>query len=130
MKLSIISPIAAALVLTGCATDRVAPRDRGEARLAAMLAGRVAGEPRSCISAFDANRMQVIDQTAIVYDAGKTIWVSRPSDPKSLNSDDIVVIKRTGSQLCKQDVIRTVDRVNHFTTGVVFLGDFVPYEER
>ena len=103
---------------------------RAEARLAKMLEGRVAGEPRSCISALDSSRLQILDRTAVVYDAGGTIWVSRPDDPNSLDSRDIVVIRRTGGQLCKQDLIRTVDRTGHFTTGVVFLGDFVPYRRR
>ncbi len=73
------------------------------------------------------SNLQLIDATAIVYDAGRTIYVARPKNPRSLDADDILVIKRTGSQLCKQDIIRTVDRSFGFTTGVVFLGDFVPY---
>jgi len=127
MKMTLFAVTAASLALAGCVHDRAAADDRGEARLAAMLAGRVAGEPRSCVSAYDSSRLQIIDRTAVVYDAGSTIWVSRPSDPRSLDTRDIVVIERTGSQLCKQDVIRTVDRTGGFATGVIFLGDFVPY---
>lgn len=108
------------------ATDESAV-SKGEARLAKMLEGRVAGKPQSCISATLSNRLQIIDETAMVYDAGKTIYVARPENPRSLDADDVLVIKRTGSQLCKQDIIRTVDRSFGFTTGVVFLGDFVPY---
>ena len=92
-----------------------------------MLEGRVAGQPRSCISAFSFDRMQILDHTAMIYETGDTIWVSRPAYPHSLDTSDIVVIKRTGGQLCKQDIIRTVDRTNGFTTGVVFMGDWIPY---
>ncbi len=123
----------AALALSGCATAgapaRHAFQDREEAKLATMLQGRVAGQPRSCISAFDLSRMQIINHTAMVYKSGDTIWVSRPADPHSLDTSDIVVIKRTGGQLCKQDIIRTVDRTGGFTTGVVFMGDWVPYKK-
>jgi len=104
--------------------------EKGEARLAQLLEGRTAGEPVSCVSAVRSNRLRVIEHVGVVYDAGKTIYVSRPSDPKSLGPWDIPVIERFGSQLCKTDVIRTVDRNGGYVTGPVFLGDFVPYTKQ
>lgn len=101
--------------------------EKGQKELAKMLEGRVAGQPVSCINQNRTDRLKVIDQTAIVYDAGKTIYVARPSDPRSLDDNDILVINRFGSQLCTNDMIRTVDRSAGFMTGVVFLDDFVPY---
>jgi hypothetical protein len=104
---------------------------KGEARLSKLLDGRDPGKPVSCVPAqLGSDRMQVIEGTAIVYDAGSTVYVARPDDPKSLDSDNILVVDRFGSQICKQDVIRTVDRYSGFTTGVVFLGDFTPYKKR
>ncbi|GGD48021.1 hypothetical protein [Croceicoccus pelagius] len=118
----------AVIALSGCATTTMgASVERGEARLAEMLAGRTAGEPQSCISAYASSRLKVIDETAVVYDAGDTIYVARPDNPRSLDTKDVLVIERTGGQLCKQDVVRTVDRTLGFNTGVVFLSDFVPY---
>ena len=104
--------------------------EKGEARLAKMLEGRTAGEPVSCITAIRSNGLRVIEHVGVVYDAGKTIYVSRPSDPKSLGPWDVPIFERLGSQLCKTDLVRTVDRTNGFTTGVVFLGDFVPYTKQ
>lgn len=128
MKNLIFALAAAALGTTTAAhaAPDTAP-SKGEARLAKMLEGRTAGEPKSCISARLDSKLQVIDETAIVYDAGSTIYVARPENPRSLDANDILVIKRFGSQLCKQDIIHTVDRMSGFMTGVVFLGDFVPY---
>lgn len=103
--------------------------ERGEAKLAKMLAGRTAGKPQSCISAQVSDRLQIIDQTAIVYDVGETIYVARPDQPKSLNTDDVIVIDRLAGELCKQDVVRTVDQSSGFTTGTIFLGDFIPYRK-
>ncbi|MFB0611192.1 hypothetical protein [Aurantiacibacter poecillastricola] len=121
--------LAFALGLTAaCTTTQMGGAEEGEARLATMLEGKTAGEPQSCIPAFLDNRLRIIDETAVVYDAGDTIYVARPDNPRSLDSRDILVIERTGSQLCKQDVVRTIDRTQGYTTGVVFLGDFVPYE--
>lgn len=122
-------PIALGLALaTGCAH---APGEttsaEGEARLAEMLAGKTAGKPQSCIPARPTSDLTIIDETAVVYEAGSTIYVARPENPESLDSWDVLVVERFGGQLCKQDIIRTVDRSSGFTTGVVFLGDFVPY---
>jgi len=126
-----LRPSAAALVLgavlAGCAHTEGTRVEREEARLATLLEGRVAGEPESCIAVFNIDRLRIYDRTAVTYETGDTIWVARPTDPRSLDTRDIVVVRRTGSQLCKQDVIRTVDRTSGITTGVVFLDDFVPY---
>ncbi len=118
---------ATALALTGAAASAQTLAEKGEARLAKILEGRVAGEPVSCIPAPRSNRLEVIEHVGVVYDAGKTIYVARPQDPKVLGRHDALIVERIGSQLCKQDVTRTFDRNLGFTTGVVFLSDFVPY---
>jgi len=117
----------AALALTGTTAVSARTPEQNEAKLARMIEGRTAGEPVSCISALQSNRIEVIEHVGIVYDAGNTIYVARPTDPRQLGRDDIVVIDRFGGQLCHNDVIRTVDRYQGFTTGAVFLDKFVPY---
>jgi hypothetical protein len=128
-KIALAAALLATAIAAPAATDTAYAK--GEARLAKLLAGRDAGKPVSCVSMqLDSQSMQVIEGTAIVYNAGSTIYVARPDDPTSLDSDNILVINRFGSQICKQDVIRTVDRYSGFTTGAVFLGDFTPYKKR
>jgi hypothetical protein len=122
----------AALALAGSAASAghisAAERQKGEAKLARLLEGRVAGEPVSCINTMRTNRLEVIEGVALVYNAGKTIWVARPLDPMMLGRDDAVVMDRfSPSRLCVQEQMRTVDRYDHFHTGVLFLKDFVPY---
>ena len=117
----------AAPALAGTTAALARSAEQNEAKLARMLEGRTAGEPVSCISALQSNRIEVIEHVGIVYDSGDTIYVARPSDPRQLGRDDIVVIDRHSSQLCANDVIRTVDRYQGFTTGAVFLDNFVPY---
>ncbi len=127
MKKIILAAVAASLTLTasaGIAQNRRGPD--GGRPLAKLIAGRVPGKPVSCISAQISNRLQIIDHTAVVYDSGRTLYVAKPRDPRTLNSDDILVINRFGSQLCKQDIIRTVDRTSGFMTGIVFPGRFHP----
>ena len=131
MKKAIIALAAASLALGGGTALAESPNvSEGESKLAEMLAGYVvAGEPQSCIPARVSRRLEVIDETALVYDAGNTLYVARPKDPESLDESDILVIDRFGTQLCASDVIRTVDRYSGFMTGVVFLSDFVPYRK-
>jgi hypothetical protein len=120
----------AALVLGGAGAASAKSAEENEAKLARMLEGYTAGEPVSCISALHSTRIEVIEEVGIVYDAGDTIYVARPTDPRQLGRNDIVVIDRFGGQLCNTDVIRTVDRYQGFTTGAVFLDKFVPYTKQ
>lgn len=101
--------------------------ERSEARLAKMLEGRVAGEAESCITTFRSNDLRVMEHVGLVYEQGDTIWVGRASNPRQLGSSDVPVIERMGSQLCRTDIINTVDRYSGFYTGSVFIDGFVPY---
>ncbi len=100
----------------------------GEEELAELLEGRVAGEPTRCISDFRGQRgLRVIDGTALVYGRGNTIYVNRTKNPDSIDDDDVLVVRKFGTQLCKLDLVTTVDRLSGFYSGNVFLEEFVPY---
>lgn len=119
--------LAATALVAGGAAVQAKPRLTPEQRLEKLLEGRVAGKPTSCISSFDTRDMEIIDGVALVYKSGTTLYVNKPRNPEDLDSDDILVIRPTGSQLCRLDMVNTVDRMGHFTTGFINLGDFVPY---
>ena len=96
-------PIAAVLIATSVFSLSVAadakPRLAPEAKLAKMLDGRVAGEPQNCIYLPTIRSTRIIDKTAIIYDAGRTLWVNRPrSGAESLNDDDILLHQVRGDQ--------------------------------
>ncbi|MFO7325718.1 MAG: hypothetical protein DIU62_008385 [Pseudomonadota bacterium] len=121
--------IAAALAFTGAVADAADRKEQNEARLARMLEGRVAGEPVNCITAFRTSGLMVLENVGLVYDAGEVIYVARPRDPEGLGPDDIVIMERSGSQICTTDIIRTIDRATGFHSGVVFIDKFVPYRK-
>ena len=129
MKAILATTIAAVLFAGSAPLAAETRAERGEARLAEMIEGRTAGEPRSCITAFDSNRVRVIEHVGIVYEGGDTVWVARATNPRDLDSFDVPIFERQGSQLCRTDIIRTVDRSTGMQTGSVFLTDFVPYTE-
>lgn len=104
------------------------PLTKGEARLAKLLEGRVAGEPVRCIRTLPNQRMQTIDRTAYVYGSGNTIYVQRTRNPDQINASDALVTARfNASELCRLDQMTTVDPVLGVFTGAVFFDDFVPY---
>ena len=116
--------VLAAIPATASAREKLAPEDQ----LAKLLEGRIAGEPQNCITLSMARSSQVIDKTAIVYRVGSTLWVNRPEGgASSLDDDDILVTKLSGSQLCSIDAVQLHDRSSHMYSGFVSLGKFVPY---
>lgn len=118
---------AGSLLLAGVAAD-AKPRLTPEQALAKSLEGRVAGEPVDCIYTPRVMSTRIYDKTAIVYDAGRTVWVNRPrSGASALDDSDILVTHPFGSQLCSVDIVRLIDRSGGFWHGSIGLGEFVPY---
>lgn len=125
--IKLVFAAAGAALLAGAGAVQAKPRETGEERLARLIEGRVAGAPVSCIHRSDQNDLQIIDKTALVYGSGRTIYVNRPRNARDLDSNDILVTRLTGSQLCKLDSVRLRDRMANMPTGFLLLGDFVPY---
>jgi len=129
-----IAAVAASIAVAACLALAPAadakPKLTGEAKLAKMLEGRVAGKPVSCIPLNQTNNTTVIDKTAIVYQVGRTLYVNRPTNADQLDDDDILVTKTSLSQLCNVDTIQLRDRsVPYMWRGFVGLRDFVPYRK-
>ena len=109
---------------TASAREKLAPEDQ----LAKLLEGRIAGEPQDCLPLTSLRSSQIIDKTAIIYRVGSTLWVNRPDGgASSLDDDDILVLKTSGSQLCSIDSIQLHDRSSQKYSGFDSLGKFVTY---
>jgi hypothetical protein len=103
-------------------------RRGGEAELARVLEGRVAGEPVDCIDLHRVRSSRVIEDTAIVYDAGGTLYVNRPRNgAEELNRFDAMLTRLPTTRLCSVDTVTMFDTTSRMMTGIVFLGEFVPY---
>lgn len=132
MRKTVAVILAAATLLWVSVAADARPRIAPEAKLAKLLDGRVAGEPQDCIFLPSIRGSHVIDHTAIVYDAGRTLWVNRPrSGAESLDDDDILFtdLHGSGSSLCSIDIVQLLDRYSNFYSGFVGLGEFVPYRK-
>lgn len=129
-----IIPVLAAAALTGCAAtpQEVARADAADARVAAKLTDRLAGytpgEPTSCARTI--NLQSDVYGDTIVYRDGRTLLVNRTNGGCfGLRRDDIIVTRSFGTQTCRGDLVRTVDRTNGFPSGACAFGDFVPYRK-
>jgi hypothetical protein len=117
-------------LLASASAMAVTPREQatGEARLAKILDGRVAGQPVDCIDLHNVDSTEIVDGTAIVYHDGPRLYVNRPENGLDQLDDDSILLTRTFStELCNVDTVHLIDRTSRFERGFVGLGRFVPY---
>lgn len=124
-----ISLLLTSLALAGAVSASAEEPTRGEAKLAEMLEGRVAGEPANCLNESQRDSIQIVDGTAIVFRDGGTLWVNRPAGAQFLSRSDLPVFHQFSSQLCRLDQVELRDRLGSGTIPGprLALGDFVPY---
>jgi hypothetical protein len=123
-KMSIL--IAASLAAFAAAAPAASPNP--EERLERALRGRVAGEPVHCIDMHRVHGSTIIPGIGVIYDAGSILYLNRPdSGAESLDRWDVLVTRLYTSQLCSTDTVDLIDQGSHAYSGVLFLGDFVPY---
>ncbi len=113
-----------ALALTGCATAASAPSGDNVVR---ELAGRVAGQPRSCIDTIPGQNVRALDSTTLAYEQGPVLWVTRlRSNCPGLSPTYAVIIESRTGQYCSGDHVRALDQGN-IPSRICFLGDWTPY---
>lgn len=128
MKLNKLIPATLALAALAAAIPAAAKHEQGEAKLAKLLDGRVAGAPVHCLSSSQRRDMQVVDKTAFVFKYGDTLYVNRPAGANFLTWSDVPVFKIWGDQLCDKDLVHLHDRSSGMPGPALSLGDFVPYK--
>ena len=126
MRKIAIALTAASALLAGPALE-ARSRQTPQQELAKLLEGREPGQPRHCISQYEARDVRVIDGTALVFGWGNTIWVNVPRNAKDVDSDDVLLTRNYGGQFCSLDIVQTLDRSSMIFNGSISLGDFVPY---
>lgn len=123
--LRILLPLA---LLTGCATTTETAQGP-DPKLTAELEGRVAGKSQSCIDLREASGSEIY-RDAILYRASRNkYWLAEaPGCGSARASNDYILVQNVyGSQLCRGDIIRLVDRVGGFNAGACSIRSFTPY---
>lgn len=129
-----IVPLLAAAALGGCMAapppGAAIVDPKAQTRLAELLAGKVAGQPQSCLPSWRTHDMAVIDDRTIVFreTAGRA-WVMHPqNDCNLLSAGPYALVTRTSTtQLCRGDIGQVVDTLSGAMVGSCVMGDFVPY---
>jgi hypothetical protein len=124
----------ALLAVAGCtaSTSTGEPQlgTREAKALEKAIAGKVAGQPVSCIAAFDSTNLRSLGDHVLIYEAGRNlVWVNRVQGVcRGLAQGDTLVMNRTSSsQYCRGDIARVVHLPSGAMSGSCALGDFVPY---
>ncbi len=121
------------MLLAGCTATPAqvarddARQDRDRAKLEKRLAGFEPGEPVDCIRQFNSNVAIYGDQLLYQEGAGRLYRTQTSGGCFGLKRDDIIVTKSFNGQLCRGDIIRTVDRTAGFQSGACTIGTFTPY---
>lgn len=113
--------------LIALAVPALADEAKGEAELAELLEGRVAGEPVKCLTTARRDGAQIVNGTAFVFRDGATLYVNRPAGARVLDWNDLPVFRQFGTSLCANDQVELRDRYSLFPGPVLLLGEFVPY---
>ena len=127
--------ISATVLLTGCSMSNaestpMALTDKQSKLLQKQIGGKVAGEAVSCISsAQNTDIIRVSDDMLLYKVSGRLVYQNRLKSPcRGLASDrDIMVTEQFGSQHCRGDIFKLVDRIGGIPGPFCVLGDFVPY---
>ena len=118
------------LLATACATTREDRTAAPDPKLEKALAGKVAGTPQTCLSLIDARDSQTFDNGTILYRAGRNVTYRNDLNGCSqLTWNAYPVFDVRGSQICRGDIVRIVDRSGSGVMGACSVGDFVPYRK-
>jgi hypothetical protein len=103
----------------------------GEAILSQLLDDREAGKPVDCLSLHNVRSSRIIDRTAVIFDAGGTLYLNRPESGADLLANDKAIVTRSDSgQICSGEAVELFDATSGVQSGAVFLGRFVPYRAK
>ena len=118
------------LALSGCAA-RGSLDERERTGLERDLAAREAGAPQACVTRLQATSLNAVDRRTIVYDTGRTLYVSRlAADCPSLRPDVTLVVESFGDRYCENDRVRALEQGSSIPGPICRLGEFTPYRVR
>jgi hypothetical protein len=119
-------------LLASCASapDQVTHTPKAQAKLTQALAGRTAGPAVDCIRNYPANKMEIVDDSTILFDQGGTIYVQQPRGgcPGIATPGNTLVTRSRGTNsTCRGDIANIVHLPSGFGRGACIFSQFVPY---
>lgn len=118
-----LAPVLALAASPAASVDRPTAAQR----LAKLLEGRTAGEPRQCLDRIREDGYKTLGG-ALVFRFGSVIYVNRTTGGcEHAGNADAIVLQGGLSRLCQGDIARVVDPRTGMDSGTCRLGAFVPY---
>ncbi len=116
--------ILAALTILSCSRPVTPPGSE----VAQVLAGRVAGQPKSCISTDQSSGLRAIDEQTLAYGNGRIIYINRLGGPcPGVRPLSTLIVEAEGTQYCRGDRVRGREIGSIIAGPTCILGDWVPY---
>jgi hypothetical protein len=98
-----------------------------------QLAGKVAGEPVTCLNSNSRTyeTIRVSDDILLYRASGKLVYRNTLSGscPGLARDNDIMVVRSYGTGTCRGDFFHLVDRTSGIRGPTCVFGDFVPYRK-
>lgn len=117
------------VVACGISGAEPARTGRAQTRLAQALDGLVAGPPQRCMPSFRGNDYEIVDRGTILFKNGRDL-VFR-NDPEGgcqgLDGSRSILVSSFGSDYCRGDLVRVLDRTTGAAVGTCSFSDFIPY---
>ena len=101
-----------------------------QAKLAQLTAGKVAGQPQSCLPFYRSNDMVVVSEDTVAFKQGRSrVWVNHMQGACSnLDRGSNALVTRTSTtSLCRGDIATVIDTSTRIPVGSCEFGDFVPF---
>lgn len=125
----VLAGVAAGLILAAATQAGAAatPTTKSDQRLQKLLAGRVAGAPKTCIRPDFSARPEIFEGAGIVYRDGRTTYLATMAGgcPALRESRTIITRTQAGS-ICRNDPVRIVEPTGADFGFCTFSG-FTPY---
>jgi hypothetical protein len=121
------------LATLAIATSGAAARDdgrltRSQERVEKALAGKIAGEPKSCLTPQESRSSHNYDGVVLFHKNSKMLWRNDMNGCRLLRESDILSTRLYGSaRLCRGDIAEIIDGTGRYVKGACTYGDFVPY---
>lgn len=128
LALMLAAPAAHSGTMSG--TMEVQISEKEQAEFDKLIKDRTAGEPVSCISRADQNRLTIIGDKYLVYRRSsnpETIYVNEPYGGCRNAERNTLVTRKSTSQLCRGEIAQIRDMTSGMFVGSCGFSSFVPY---
>ena len=130
MRALIAWTLLSSLTLVGCAPDNRPMSAETQAGLDKALAGLTPGNPTSCMPPLISTSGTHVYGKILIYTlSGGEVYRNDTTGGCEGSGDDFLVVVEPEGRACSGDIVRTVDRSSHITTGSCALGQFVRYSK-